>query len=339
MTSPPSPLPATAQYDLAIVIPVWNLPRDLFTLLGQIADLGIASEVLICDDASGPPCDPATIGFDTSQLGPTRLRYLRAAHQQGAGHARNMGLDHVDAANVMFFDADDQLTDQLPVIIERHMRAGNARPDFTIFRHSDTRVRDQKGREGTFDGDEAQWDLAMGTDCARVLDRQQAAHLSTISAYPWNKIYRTDFLRHNDIRCSETVVHNDIALHWLGFVRAKNILALRNIGAVHVVGARDHHLTTRRGAERLCLAEILHDVTTGIRNSPHHTLFMRHYIQFVDTICRWNMNQIDPEIQERFKALAMHAYLDFTPEEFHFFAHWQPRRAHEIVAFLLNEGV
>lgn len=44
------------QSDLAIVIPVWNLPQDLAALLGQIADMGIFSQVIISDDASDLDC-------------------------------------------------------------------------------------------------------------------------------------------------------------------------------------------------------------------------------------------------------------------------------------------
>ena len=321
--------------DLAIVIPVWNIPQDLVFLLTQISRMNIFSEVIVCDDASDVDCNPEHLGFTSETLG-ARLTYIRSPEQRGAGAARNIGLAAVNAKNVLFFDADDHLSEKLPLIWRRHIR--DEIPDFTIFRHTDSRVLNSEGREASFATDERQWDVALGKSNEKLLTREQSAHLCTISAYPWNKIYRTGFLRSQKINCSETPVHNDIRLHWLSFLKARSILAVREIGAIHIVGERDHHLTTRRGEERLCINEILEDLTNSIRESHRNTIFMRHFIHFVDTICRWNLNQVDHDIRAKFSELTLAAYLRFHPDEFRVFALWQPEKAESIVKFLLREG-
>lgn len=328
--------------DLAVVIPVWNLRDDLALLLGQIERLGIFAEVIVADDFSDVDCSPASLGFSPERIG-ARLIYLRADAQRGAGHARNIGLAAVTAKNVLFFDADDQMSDALPQIWARHV-AGEV-PDFTIFRHSDTRVIENERRAGSFAEDERLWDHVLGAaepegDDVRekMLTYEDCSYLSTISAYPWNKIYRTDFLREADISCSETPVHNDIRLHWLSFLYASKVLAVSTIGAVHIIGDRPHHLTTRKGVERLCLGEILRDVTHEIRAARGHTMLMRHFLHFTDTICRWNLGQVDEDLLPQFARLAVRAYMGFTPEEFRIYAAWQPERADAIVKFLISEG-
>lgn len=330
-----------AREDLAVVIPVWNLPEDLADLLGQIERLGIFSEVIVADDCSDLDCDPERLGFTSERLG-ARLVYLRAEERRGAGHARNIGLDAVTAGNVLFFDADDQMSDDLPQIWARHI-AGEI-PDFTIFRHNDTRVLETEHRDGSFSIDERQWNrifggASLGESREKWLTPEDRAHLCTISAYPWNKIYRTAFLRRTGISCSETPVHNDIRLHWLSFLHATTVLAVSTIGAVHVVGDRPHHLTTRKGAERLCLGDILDDVLHEIRATPRHAILLRHFLHFTDTICQWNLGQVDAELVPQFVQLAIRAYMSFTPEEFRIYAAWQPERANAIVKFLLSEGV
>ncbi|WP_417809370.1 glycosyltransferase family 2 protein [Thioclava sp.] len=322
--------------DLAIVIPVWNIPKDLAFLLAQISRINIFSEVIVCDDASDIDCNPENLGFTSETLG-AHLTYLWSPEQRGAGAARNVGLAAVKAKNVLFFDADDHLSENLPLIWQRHIR--DKIPDFTIFRHADSRILDTERREASFVADERQWEIALGENDERLLDREQSAHLCTISAYPWNKIYRTDFLRSQKIYCSETPVHNDIRLHWLSFLKARSILAVRKIGAIHIVGERDRHLTTRRGEDRLCINEILEDLTNSIRRNQSDVIFMRHFIYFVDIICRWNLNHVDDDILDRFIELTMTAYLRFHPDEFRVFALWQPKKAEEIVKFLLREGV
>lgn len=323
--------------DLAIVIPVWNLPQDLEFLLGQVADLGIFSQVVVVDDGSEPACDPRLLGFDEARLG-ARLTCLRINGRRGAGHARNMGLAQVTTGNVLFFDSDDHLSPGLDDIWRDHIADPDAIPDFTIFRHSDTRVEQAEGREGSFAAEERRWDHAMGDDRTRLLDQRDRARLCAISAYPWNKIYRTDFLRRNAIDCSETPVHNDIRLHWLSFAHAGRVLATRRIGAVHVVGQRDHHLTTRRGAERFCLFGIIQDLLPRLRRKPLNPLLMRQFIHFTDNLCQWNLDQLEPALLASFRERTCRAYLDFHPEEFALFARWNPDQAGRMVEFLIQEG-
>ena len=325
--------------DLAVVIPVWNLPDDTAALLGQIEEMDLFSEVIVSDDASDPPCDPAAFGFTAERLD-ARLIYLRSETQRGAGHARNLGLKEVTAGNVIFFDADDRLEPGLADIYDLHLRGieGVGIADFTIFRHQDSQVVAKEGRAGSFVDDEQLWDEAIGKKRDHVLNLEERAHLAPVSAYPWNKIYRTGFLRENGIDCSETPVHNDVKLHWQSFTRAQNVLALREIGATHVVGDRGHHLTTRPGEDRFCIFDILKELTEDIRGLDGNMILMRHFIHFVHRVCEWNLSFLDPALKPRFATQTCESYLGFLPEEFTTYALWQPETANEIVNFLIREG-
>lgn len=326
----------TDRASLAIVVPVWNLPEDLANLLRQVLEMGIFSQIVISDDGSDLSCDPAALGF-SGDIPRGSLVYLKSPTRQGAGHARNVALGAVTAQNLLFFDADDRLAPDLPAILRQHLDADC--PDFTIFRHSDSRVLDSEGREGTFPTEEARWQRALGARTFGLLDPSEAAELCSISNYPWNKIYRTDFLRQAGIRCSETPVHNDIRLHWLSFLRAARIQADSRIGAVHVIQDRDHHLTTRRGAERLCLEGILSGLIRNLQAAPDRPILMRQFIQFADDLCRWNLDHVDAGVVPDFKRLMRRLYMQLRPEDFRIFAAWRPDQAEEIVAFLMREGV
>lgn len=330
---------AVPHKDLAVVIPVWNLPDDIRSLLGQIEELGVFSEVIVSDDASDTPCDPANFGFTSDRLD-ARLVYLRSDVQRGAGHARNLGLREVTANNVIFFDADDRLEPGFAAISARHLQGveGTGIADFTMFRHQDSRVVEKEGRAGSFMGDEKLWDRAVGKKREHVLSLEERAHLSPISAYPWNKIYRTDFLRDKGIDCSETPVHNDVKLHWQSFARAQTVLALRDIGATHVVGDRGHHLTSRPGEDRFCIFDIIKGLTAEIRALNGNMILMRHFIHFVNNVCQWNLGFMEPALRPAFAAKTCEAYLGFLPEEFTIYALWQPEKANEIMNFLIREG-
>lgn len=323
-----------AKSSLAIVIPVWNLPCDLTHLLEQVSQMGIFTEIVVADDGSTMECDPKALGFTESQLG-GRLVYLRSPRQRGAGHARNIALSLVKAHNLLFFDADDHLAPGLPAIWQQHLCADC--PDFTIFRHSDSRIQNYVDREGSFPTEEMRWRVALNDRPFKILTSTEAVGLCSISNYPWNKIYRTDFLRSAEISCSETPVHNDIRLHWLSFLRARRIQADARIGAVHIIENSNHHLTQLRGAERLCLGSILEDLVGILQKTPNYIVFMRQFIQFADDVCRWNLDHISPCIVPAFKRLMIKFFMQIRPDDFRLFAAWRPDQAEEIVAFLLRE--
>ncbi len=164
-----------------------------------------------------------------------------------------MALDSVRSSHVIFFDSDDQFTEEFSGIV-RYAKSETEPFDFLIFRHDDSRVLDSGG-QGTFLNEESHWQEVGAAEVPTELTLKQAAVLCRLSAYPWNKIYRTDFLREHQIRCTEIPVHNDIELHWNSFIAARRILACTLSGATHFVQKSGDRLTNRRGAERL---EVFH---------------------------------------------------------------------------------
>ena len=311
--------------DLAIAIPARNAPGDLAALLAQVAELDLFAQVVISDDASDPPLDPDPAGLGAP------LDLVRAEDRGGAGAARNRALHAVRTRDVLFFDADDRLEPALAGVADAHAAS---EADFTIFRHADSRVA---GPPGGFAVDEALWDAALGTRAEASLTRARAASLAKVANYPWNKIYRTDFLRSNGLRCSETPVHNDILLHWGGFLRARSILASRAIGARHVVRARTGHLTRSVGPERLCLHDALSDVLPVLRGAEDRALFTAHFVEFAHSVIRWNLSMLRGEVRRAFADAARAWLHGLRPPEFAAYAAARPGAAMRLAGFAAGE--
>lgn len=319
----------------SVVIPVWNLPDDLRELLKALSDLRIFTEIIVSDDGSTENCDPFSLGFSSETLG-AELKYVRSDEQRGAGHARNLGLAAVTSEHVLFLDADDRPLPGLRQIWERHLVAieDGLNPDFTIFRHIDSRVMKETQKAGTFVKEEGIWDSVLQGRPEASLDLRERATLCGISAYPWNKIYRTEFLRENGILCSETPVHNDVKLHWLSFLKAQNVLALHRPGIVHIVAGSAHHLTNRSDENRFCLFGILDDVKDHIRENGSEALFLRQFLHFAHAVLHWGHRVIAPRLQPVFRERMRKWYLGLTSAEFTIYALWEPRKANQIAEFL-----
>lgn len=289
--APDSPAP-----DLAVVIPVWNDAEGLERLLEQISQLDAVSQVVIVDDASDTPADPATMGWTAERLG-ADLIFARNAQQRGAGYARNRGLKKVTASRVIFFDSDDRFTPEFAHLMAELPMEGF---DFCVFAHTDSRVA-QAGGWGPLAGDDRLWERADVFGALNELPVEKVPELIQISAYPWNKVYRTDFLRQAGIRCTEIMVHNDIELHWLSFLRAQRILVSDRVAAIHVVQRNGSRLTNRSGSERLDMFRALDPVAEEVAKSG--PTFTVPFVKFAMALFHWALGQLAPQHHDSFRTM------------------------------------
>lgn len=320
--------------ELSLVIPVWNDLPGLERLLKQVAQFGLFHEVIVVDDASDDVPGPDTV--PSAQALADRITWLRSDAQHGAGHARNMALDHVRGSHVIFFDSDDLFTDQFPRIAAH---AAETQPfDFLIFRHDDSRMLDAGG-QGTFPNEEKLWRAVGAAEKPAELTPKQAAALCRLSAYPWNKIYRTGFLRDNQIRCTEIMVHNDVELHWSSFVTARRILTCSLPGATHFVHDNGARLTNRRDADRLEVFRAFENVMHRIVAQPTQAslTFLHPFTKFTCDLINWVGYNIDSSHHPELLARAQRHFLaSFDRRLMTLIAYADPALARKINRIILN---
>jgi hypothetical protein len=282
---PPAPPPLRP----ALVIPVHNDAEALARLLAQAQGMGSFAQIIVVDDGSDPPLSlPDTPG----------LTLLRHATPQGGGVARNLGLTAVTAPHVLFFDADDLLTPEVPLLLANLGGAGDF--DFCQFKYADSRVA-AEGLRGQPDWDEMFWEQA-GLSVGHLREAPPAVWpiLVQTANYPWNKLYRTAFLRDNGIGCAPTQVHQDIPLHWLGYLAARRVLTSDRICAWHHVSAAGGRLTNRSGPERLEVFEALAPVMAAAetRAPEWQAALARFALGLID----WGEARIDPALRPLLRA-------------------------------------
>lgn len=259
---------------LSIAIPVHNDAADLARLLRKLVELDCASHVVVVDDGSDIPLDKTAL-CTASGFAPGRFTLVRHDSARGPGVARNRALRDVPTSHVMFLDADDQPTRELPDLLADltgEVLSGRGF-DFCLFQHHDSRS-EQERRWGQMPWDQRLWQQA-GLALGALSDVTATARpvLAQTANYPWNKVYRTDFLRENDIRCSALLVHEDVELHWRSFLCADTILASDRIAVIHDVVAQGTRLTNRAGPERLDAFAPLTALADAVQNTPYAGAF------------------------------------------------------------------
>jgi Glycosyl transferase family 2 len=259
---------------------VHNDPGGLDRLVAQAQDMGLFDQIVVVDDGSSPPVAP--------RPGVTLIRQPRA---RGSGVARNRGLRAVTCDYVLFFDADDALTAELPLLLADLAGAGHA--DICLFRHADSRVT-AEGLWGQPDWDERFWEeagIGPGVLCEPVATVWPI--LAQTANYPWNRIYRVQFLRRHRVACAPTLVHNDLPLHWLGLMRAARVLVSGRVCAVHHVAPAVQaggQLTHRSGAVRLQLFTALAPVLRAARGRADWQAALR---RFLPGLFAWARARVD----------------------------------------------
>ena len=282
-------------FKLSLIIPVWNDPVGLQRVIRQAQDLGVFYEVIICDDASDKPIDINSLGLTSDFY--ERIICLRNSIQRGSGHARNVGLKHATGNYIIFFDSDDLFEHEFIKIVDIvSCQENHSDFDFCIFRHNDTRIL-SSGGEGTFPAEEQLWQAVNAGEMPRLLREDQVTKLCKIAAYPWNKIYRTAFLRENNLQCTELPVHNDIELHWTSFLTADAILCTSLVGARHFVEEGGARLTNRRSAERLRVFEAFDAVQARLAemDARRRINFLEPFMSFARNLLRWIADNMDAE--------------------------------------------
>lgn len=273
---------------LTLAIPVHNDADDLARLLARAAATGCFDHVVVVDDGSDDPLEADRLCAE-SGLEPAGLTLLRHDRARGPGAARNRALAEVATEHVLFMDADDLPTRDLAHLIA-DLDAQTF--DFCLFQHHDSRS-EQEHRWGQTPWDQALW-RAAGVDLGALnpVPPRAAAHLAQTANYPWNKLYRTAFLRDHSIGCSEILLHEDVELHWRSFLNARTILASDRIGVIHFVHPGAGRLTNRAGPERLDVFAPLARIAAEIAASGSDT-FALPFFRFALGLIDWISGNLD----------------------------------------------
>ncbi len=273
---------------LTLAIPVHNDAEGLARILALLDGLTpVVAHVVVVDDGSDPPLEAVPW--------PVPVTWLRNDSARGPGAARNMALEHVTTPHVMFLDADDTPT---PELVPLMRDLAGQRFDFCLFQHHDSRAG-QELRWGQMRWDRTLWSQAgVLAGALSPVGPEAAGLLARTANYPWNKIYRTAFLRDHGIHCTPILVHEDVELHWRGFLHARRVFASDRVGVVHHVAGQGR-LTDRRGPERLEVFPVLARLAAEIGPGPLALPFARFAVGLCDWIAGNLREDCQPDLAAR----------------------------------------
>lgn len=188
----------------SVVMPVYGVERYIADAVADVLVQTYADfELIVVDDCAA---DRSVEVAESVAQGDPRMRIVHHARNCGLSAARNTGLCEARGTWVLFFDPDDRIDAHLLERVHEAIAADSA--DVILFGHADESF-DAQGNRLSY----TEIPLASGTFYAGAELGEEILTLEkqTNLGYAWNKAFRLDIIRNNDLHFEDgTVLIEDI---------------------------------------------------------------------------------------------------------------------------------
>lgn len=272
----------THRATLSIIIPSQNPDINFFINIRSLVKIHPDWQVIVVDD-----CSTRKIA-DVFDAAPNLL-ILRNDAAQGAGASRNKGIDHASGKYIVFMDDDDFMDWD---VVSEIIGVLDAMPNVDMsVSYYNILLNGKLSPAHLVDRQILEEVLSANRQRSAVLDGNEK--LLRLTNFPWNKVYRGDFVRKIKLRFSDTAVQNDIHAHWQSMLKASRILVtsrvqctkIQNDGASRISNTADHR--------RLQAFAALRETYTLVSQCNLPQVELNFWVFYIDLV-RWMIRSSTP---------------------------------------------
>lgn len=199
---------------VSVVVPVYNAEKYIEQILGSLVSQTYGNlEIIVIDDGSADgSCRIA------NRLAEQDVRIKVTKKQnQGPGAARNLGLKLANGKYVIFLDADDDVEKNMLELLVQSLEQEKA--DFAMCQALAYDERYNRTRKFPIALNET---VLKGKKFFRPMEVYDELFQVT-GGFVWNKLFRTDFLRKNQIEFADTFIYEDMFVTMLSLMTAGKV--------------------------------------------------------------------------------------------------------------------
>ena len=211
---------------VSVIIPIYNAMPYLTQMMDSVCAQTLKDIEIICvDDGS---TDNSCKVIEEYCAKDNRVRLIRQEHSN-AGAARNNGLQFASGEYLAFLDADDFFSTEM--LLTAYEKAQEDRSDIVVFRSDlySNRSGDYKPMPGTICSD-----LLPSNQPFSPLEIEKN-FFNVFVWWPWDKLYRADLIRQNNLRYQSLRTTNDLLFVCSAILKANRISVIDTILAHHRV--------------------------------------------------------------------------------------------------------
>lgn len=216
----------------SIIIPHYNIPDLLARCLRSIPERDDVQVIVVDDNSPGHENYLGTI----PELSRKNVEFYATVDGLGAGHARNIGLQHAKGKWLIFSDSDDFFVDDISEILDQYI---NDVHDIIYFNIK------------SCDSYDISRQIPSNKD--RLFNEYESSGNELIFRVgytePWGKIIRHQLIVDNGISFQETLGHNDLLFSIMAGVKARTIDTINRPMYWYVI--REGSLGHQKGMESI----------------------------------------------------------------------------------------
>lgn len=186
---------------VSVIIPVYNVEKYLRQCLDSVVNQTLKDiEIILVDDGS------TDLSLDICNEYAKKDARVKVFHQKnlGAGAARNLGLDKANGEYLSILDSDDYF--ELSMLEKLYEKAKNDDTDITI---CDVNCFDDRTKTLVKDIKVISREMIPLKNVFNYKDMPNYI-FNTFQNWTWNKLFRTDFVRKNNIKFQHVFRTNDL---------------------------------------------------------------------------------------------------------------------------------
>ena len=259
---------------VSIIIPVYNVEKYIEQCITSILNQTYKNFEVLCIDDCGK--DNSVNILEKYAEKDKRVKIIKHKENMGAEAARNTGLDNAKGEYILFADSDDYLKkDCIELSVNKIIETGL---DIVMFKSDilweDTQTITSFWHKYYADFPEGYFTLNENELCS-------------LPHYSWNKIYKSSFLKKNEIKWYERGVYEDMEFFFRIFTLSPKTYMIDK--SLYIYRRRDDSLVGDN-YKNLTNANDLYVVTKRIKDFlTENNLMDRYYKSFMQLLCN-NIN-------------------------------------------------
>lgn len=211
------------QPKISIIMPLYNAEKYVNMAIRSVLEQTYANwELVIVDDKS---TDKSSELCEEWAKKDTRIRVIHLQKNQGAGHARNIGMEQAKGDYITFLDADDAIEKDL---YEKVLEASNGKM-LDIYVWGVTEQYYNRDNQVVMENK-----LFLPSQLCESVDelRKQVICLEdkTLFGYQWNHLYKREILQENKIQFEKVVLYEDYFFNMKVIQYARSLCIVEKTG-------------------------------------------------------------------------------------------------------------
>jgi glycosyltransferase involved in cell wall biosynthesis len=266
---------------VSIVIPVYNVEKYLRECLDSILNQSLRDIEVICVD-DGSKDNSLKILEEYSQKD-SRLSVI-IQKNQGAGAARNIGLERATGEYVLFFDSDDYILEGALEKLYNHAQSKNA--DITICRSFKCFEQEKDLQEISYS---VKTKLLDGKTDFSPKDIADNIYQFCVG-WPWDKLYKLSFVKENKLEFQNLRHSNDTFFVLFSLALAEKISILEENLIVHRYHNKSLAATRIKAPD--CFYFALLKLLESLKNRNLYESFEKSFVNYCVTFPFWHFETI-----------------------------------------------